>query len=234
MFSRTRALSTALLGLLLATACTAARPEHATLVVLGGRILTVDLDRPEVEALAARYETDEAFRAEFNAGLANLLAPPPDLPGLDAVPLESVPDPVAMGERIHERVNSSLYEIATKRAAEEGVKLVSFGHTHDASLEPLPDGGAYINSGTWTWRADFGEAGKETWRELFEHPERFTNDRLLSYVRVDYDDEGRPVGWLEAYDPAAPPREEEIVDEPASWWDRLVAWFKGLFGGGAA
>lgn len=189
-------------------------------------------DPAQVEALAARYETDEAFRAEFNAGLASILAPPPELPGLDAVPLESVPDPVAMGDRIHERVNSSLYNIAAQRAAEEGVTLVSFGHTHDASVEPLPDGGTYINSGTWTWRADFGGVGKETWRDLFEHPERFTNDRLLSYVRIDYDGEGRPAGRLEAFDPSAPPERKDDGRE-LSWWDRVVAWFRRLFGGSA-
>jgi UDP-2,3-diacylglucosamine pyrophosphatase LpxH len=188
-------------------------------------------DPAQVEELAARYETDEAFREEFNAQVASLLAPPPDLPGMDALPLASVPDPVEMGDQIRERVNSSLFEIASKRAIEEGVKLVTFGHTHDASEEDLPNGGKYINSGTWTWRADFTGEGKETWKDLFEHPELFTDDRKLSYVRIDYDDAGQPTGELKTYEPGevlpTPPPDEPST-EP-SLWERIVNWFQGLW-----
>jgi UDP-2,3-diacylglucosamine pyrophosphatase LpxH len=189
-------------------------------------------DPDKVEELAARYEADEDFRSEFNAEVASLLAPPPELPGLDAVPLASVPDPVRMGQRIQERVNSSLFQIAAKRAAEEGVKLVTFGHTHDAGVEPLPDGGVYINSGTWTWRADLSAASGKTWKDLFEHPELFTGDRLLSYVRIDYDDEGQPTGTLCDYKPSPIPELEpkKKVQPPPSLWERVVAWFRDLFG----
>ena len=81
----------------------------------------------------------------------------------------------------------------------------------------------YINSGTWTWRADFSGAGKETWKDLFEHPERFTDDRLLSYVRIDYDEAGEPHGQLLAYEPS-PPDEgpvDEVVEQVASLWERF-------------
>lgn len=193
-------------------------------------------DPAQAEDLASRYEADETFRAQFNAEVASLLAPPPALPEADAPPptLDRTADPVAMGDQIQARVNSSLYEIAAKRAVEEGVKLVTFGHTHDASVEALPDGGVYINSGTWTWRADFGGAGKETWKELFEHPERFTDDRLLSYVRVDYDDSGQPVGHLLTYqpgeEPPIPPTPPSPPTPPApSPWERCVAWLRGLW-----
>jgi hypothetical protein len=119
----------------------------------------------------------------------------------EALALPDTPDPVEMAERIRERVHSSLYRIAAARAVEEGAKLVTFGHTHDASAEELPNGEVYINSGTWTWRADLGGEGKETWRDLFEHPERFTEDRLLSYVRIDYEGE-EPRGRLLSFQPA--------------------------------
>ncbi len=119
----------------------------------------------------------------------------------EALAQPDTPDPVDMAEQIRARVRSSLFRIASARAVEEGAKLVTFGHTHDASCEELPDGGVYINSGTWTWRADMGGAGKETWRDLFEHPERFTDDRLLSYVRIDYEGE-EPKGRLLSYQPA--------------------------------
>jgi UDP-2,3-diacylglucosamine pyrophosphatase LpxH len=186
-------------------------------------------DPDQVAELAARYETDEEFRAAFNAEVAGLLSP---FDGPDAVAFapESVPDPVVKGDQIRERINSALFEMAKIRAAEEGVKLVTFGHTHDAVEEELPDGGLYINSGTWTWLADFSGADKETWRDLFEHPELFTDDRQLSYVRIDYDQAGEPQGRLMTYEPdASPAPEDEAEDPPLSLWNRFVAWLRGLW-----
>jgi len=186
-------------------------------------------DPAQVEEWAARYEADEAFRAQFNAQVAQVLTPPAKVPGADMVPLTTVPDAIAMGAQVQERVRSSLYEAARMRAFEEGVKLVTFGHSHDAGVEPLPGGGVYINSGTWTWRADFAGAGKETWRDLFEHPERFTDDRLLSYVRIDYD-EGQPTGRLLAYKPGEKPPAPTPISPPPSFWGQVRDWFRGLWG----
>ncbi len=186
-------------------------------------------DSAGVEELAARYESDESFRAEFNGQVLRLLTPQPaDAVAEAVVPRSVVADPVALADRIREQVHSSLYEIAGRRAAEEGVRLVTFGHTHDAGREPLPDGGLYINSGTWTWRADFGGAGKETWKDLFEHPERFTDDRRLTYVRVDYDETGQPVGRLLDFAPAPEPG-GEIPSVAVSLWQRFLAWLRELF-----
>jgi UDP-2,3-diacylglucosamine pyrophosphatase LpxH len=210
--------------------------------ILGQAVFAVDEDSAEalattledpaqVEELATRYEEDEAFRAQFNAQVASILSPTPGLPGAAAFSLTEMPDPVSMGEQVQKRVNSSLYAMAARRAVEEGVQLVTFGHTHDASVENLPEGGVYINSGTWTWRADFSGEGKETWRDLFEHPERFTGDRRLSYVRIDYDEEGRPSGRLLAYEPP-PPSEgevEETAETPVSFWDGILAQLRGLW-----
>jgi UDP-2,3-diacylglucosamine pyrophosphatase LpxH len=200
--------------------------------------LALDLEDPaQVEELAARYEEDEVFRAQFNAQVASVLSPTPGLPGAAAFSMTEVPDPVAMGEQVQKRVNSSLYAMAARRAAEEGVQLVTFGHTHDASVEDLPEGGVYINSGTWTWRADFEGEGKDTWQDLFEHPERFTGDRRLSYVRIDYDEAGRPSGQLKEYEPPPtpePPSPPEVeVDEtpegPVSLWDEVLAQLRALW-----
>jgi hypothetical protein len=140
-------------------------------------------------------------------------------------------NPVVMGDRIRARVHSSLYEAAARRAVEERVGLVTFGHTHDAAEEALPGDGFYINSGTWTWRADFGGEGKDAWRDLFFHPERFTEDRKLSYVRIDYDEAGRPTGRLEEYKPDLLPELAEAGELVVGRWQRFVAWLKGLFGG---
>jgi hypothetical protein len=199
-------------------------------------LVSVAQDPVEVEKVADRYDSDEAFRAEFNARLARMVSPPPPGGEADPLPIPAVPDPEAVGEKIQERVHSSLRQIAGVRAAEEGVKLVVFGHTHDAGVESLPDGGMYINSGTWTWRADFTGAGKSTWRDLFKHPERFTEDRLLSYVRIDYDPSGQPSGQLRAWQPVAVPTElaspetvPPMPPEPPSFGERARAWFSGLW-----
>jgi hypothetical protein len=190
-------------------------------------------DAEEVQALAARYETDAAYRAQLNAVWAEALAPleeaeavPPDLTPGERLPALVEVDPEAMGDQIRRQVRSSLYEMAAKRAAEENVKLVVFGHTHDAGLEELPGGRVYLNSGTWTWRADFSGAGKDTWRDLFEHPERFTEDRRLSYVRIDYDAAGEPQGQLLAYQPAPEPGPDDGHPQPTSLWERVWAWLR--------
>jgi len=184
-------------------------------------------DPDQVAEMAERYESDEAFRAEFNAEVAGILADSSELDTGDMARAPRQPDPVAIGDQIRTRVNSALFEIAKQRAQEENVKLVTFGHTHDAVEEPLPDGGSYINSGTWTWRADLSAAGEHTWRELFEHPERFTDNRLLSYVRIDYDGAGEPRGSLMAYEPSADPSPDERGGDAkpsASFLDRFAAW----------
>jgi hypothetical protein len=187
-------------------------------------------DPDRMAELAERYESNEVFRVQFNAEVAGLLSPAPQIAGADTEPVSSVPDPVSMGDQIRARVHSCLHAIARLRAAEEGARLVVFGHTHDASVEPLPNDGLYINSGTWTWRADFSGAGEKTWRDLFRHPERYTDDRLFSYVRVDYDEDGQPLGQLLAYDPSAAPEPDEGTPEhPPSPWDRFLAWWRGLW-----
>jgi UDP-2,3-diacylglucosamine pyrophosphatase LpxH len=186
-------------------------------------------DPAQVRSLAARYETDEAFRQEFHTQVAAILAAPAEFRGLEASPVDSAAHPMEMGDEVRRRVNSSLYEMAGKRAVEERAGLVVFGHTHDAGVEVLPNGATYINSGTWTWRADFGGAGKETWQDLFEHPERFTEDRRLSYVRIEYDAAGNPSGRLLSYE-TAEHLEEDGEHTMATMWEAVLAWLTGLWG----
>jgi UDP-2,3-diacylglucosamine pyrophosphatase LpxH len=184
-------------------------------------------DARRVEEAAERYERDAEFRAQFNVQLADLLGAPAEPEGAGVRSVEDMGDPVEMGDRVRARVQSSLYEMAAARAAEEGVRLVTFGHTHDAGVEELPGGGTYINSGTWTWRADFGSSGKETWKDLFSHPERFTQDRNLTYVRFDYDQDGQPSGRLLRYEPGRGLGRGE-VDAPWSIWHQIEDWLRKL------
>jgi UDP-2,3-diacylglucosamine pyrophosphatase LpxH len=103
---------------------------------------------------------------------------------------------VTLARREVAKVRSALYQAAEVRSREEGARVVVFGHTHVALSEPLETGGLYINTGTWVWLRDFSDEDESTWKELFEHPERFTEDRRLTYARIDYDEEGQPWGQL--------------------------------------
>jgi len=101
---------------------------------------------------------------------------------------------VTMARRQAARMRSALHQAAETKSREEGARIVVFGHTHSPVSEPLETGGLYLNTGTWVWVRDFSDADEATWRELFEHPERFTEDRRLTYVRIDYDEEDQPWG----------------------------------------
>lgn len=193
--------------------------------------LAAQLEDPaQVQVLSGRYQADPAFRQLFNAEVARVLAPVPaaELDGPRSPASESA---VAMGDQARIQVRSALLDAARRIAAEEGAAVVVFGHSHEPLRQEF-DGGTYLNSGTWTWSGDFTGAGPETWRELFEHPERFTDDRRLSYVRVDYDGAGRPAGRLLEVPrdalPPAPPR-------PRSFWSRALALLRDtwrlIFGG---
>ncbi len=186
-------------------------------------------DEGRVAQWSSRYETDEAFRAQFNRELAELFGVPLD-PSLAAADAAAAADnPVAAGDQVRRQVNSSLFQAAARCAMETGAKLVTFGHTHEPGVEQLPTGGVYINSGTWTWRADFGQEGKETWRDLFAHPERFTQDRLLSYVRIDYDEAGQPVGTLRVRHPGEGALPLTFPETLASLWHQAVRWLQELW-----
>lgn len=103
---------------------------------------------------------------------------------------------IALARHEAAKVHSSLYQAAEAKSRSEGARVVVFGHTHTALSEPLATGGLYLNTGTWVWVRDFSDADEATWRELFQHPERFTEHRRLTYARIDYDREGQPWGRL--------------------------------------
>jgi UDP-2,3-diacylglucosamine pyrophosphatase LpxH len=187
------------------------------------------LDDPEgMTDLAERYEEDPAFRAQFNADVMQLISPP--ITGeADAIPRAALAEPTAIGEAVQQDVRSALYDAARDLAAREGATVVTFGHTHEPGVEPLPGGAVYVNTGTWTWSGDFTQAGENTWRDLFREPEQYTGQRNLAYLRIDYDAEGRPSAQLLRH--PTPPLEgdEELVSGLRSVWDRFVAWLRGLW-----
>jgi len=191
--------------------------------------LALELESADQEALAAQYETDPDFRAQFNADLAHALVPSPE-ESLVADQFAFAPgaDPVAMGDQVRSQVHLSLHAAAERCALESGAKVVLFGHTHEPGIETLPSGATYINTGTWTWSGDFTKAGARTWQDLFKHPDKYANDRTLTFARIDYDDAGQPVGRRDTFQPQAvvPPRLKPVE---RSLWQRLCDWFRGLW-----
>lgn len=105
--------------------------------------------------------------------------------------------PRALAEEKAQR--AALAEVAAQKVAQEKVKVVVFGHTHEALQLPLEGGAVYLNCGTWTWVRDFSGEDFSAWKRLFKNPEQFTHARHLSYVRVDYDAQGQPSAQLLTY-----------------------------------
>lgn len=113
---------------------------------------------------------------------------------------------------------SALATIAQHRQRQEHASVIVFGHTHAACQEALEDGATYLNAGTWTWVRDFSGQDAQTWRELFQHPERFMAIRRPTYVRVDYDAGDTPRAQL---------CELAVAMPRPTWWRRLLGWLSG-------
>jgi len=189
-------------------------------------------DEAEVAALGERYATDEAFRREFNARLGWMLRAtdaPPEAVLPAAVGGAAIKEAEALERAgdITEMMGSALRKVAQAKIVEEHAQVVVFGHTHHALCEQL-DGGVYVNSGTWVWWRDLG-TDAETWRELYAHPERFTQPHYLTYVRVDYEQANRPHARVLDY------TGQLVVECPspderqgcAAWWAKVVELFTG-------
>lgn len=145
-----------------------------------------------LEEAVRRYESDPAFRRAFNAALNEYLWNlGTDTPWADrgrAAMLET-------GRRISRRFSDGLVEEAQRIVRQQGVPLVVFGHTHEARMDIL-EGGTYVNTGTWTWWRDFSQASLEMWRQLLVNPDAFMTPHYLTYIRVNYDPDGRPQASL--------------------------------------
>lgn len=180
-------------------------------------------DEQRVSEIEARYASDDVYRAWLHAELAGILSPLPAATAGEGLSLPAWADGAQIGDGLRTQVRLALEDAARLRAEQEGAQLVVFGHTHEPGAVDLPGGASYINSGTWTWSGDFSAAGPAGWADLFAHPERFTAERRLHYVRVDYP-EGEPRGQLLPW-PAASGHRPGL----AGVWQRIAAWFRRLW-----
>jgi UDP-2,3-diacylglucosamine pyrophosphatase LpxH len=184
-------------------------------------------DEAEVAVLGDRYARDVSFRREFDTHLSQILH------AADAPPEVQVPDVDVAAEALEkardigELSDTALRKVAQAKIVEEGAQVVVFGHTHRPLCEQL-DGGVHLNSGTWVWWRDFAGMDLGTWQRLYTHPEEFIQPHYLTYVRVDYDSADRPQACVLDYT-------GQLVFEctrpgkPEGFWDRLLAWLKGLW-----
>jgi len=179
-------------------------------------IITHDLSR--VGSLARRFREDNAFRQRFLAWVERCLT---QVGLLEEGELSVDSTATALQRATHAQivVGRALEDVAVAKEVEENVRVVIFGHTHSPTIRPLPRGGVYINTGTWTWRRDFTGETLETWRRFYEHPERYVVDRDLTYARIDYDGD-EPVAKLLRYERRAPA--VGVGAEILSWWWRML------------
>jgi hypothetical protein len=189
------------------------------------RLLVQELeDETRLQVLGQRYAKEETFRREFNARVGRLLEAadtPPEVARARPVDEGSA---FKLGKNIIAEVKSALHRAAEVKAKETGAQIVVFGHTHDPLCERLESGGLYLNTGTWTWWRDFAEAGLDDWKEFYAAPGKYMEEHYLTYVRIDYDEFGRPDGRVLDYSGRLVIECPEMV-KPRSWWEAFVAWF---------
>ena len=203
----------------------AASPEREATAALLNEIASSERQ----EALARRLAEDAAFRKGFYRQVASALeaAEVEEPPPTRALPEEEEIDPFQRAQAIQNRYTEMLAEEAERKAQQVGALVVSFGHTHRPLVRALSNGGVYVNSGAWVWRGDFAGADRETWRDLFEHPEKYSERRELTYVRVDYDAEGRPRAELHVLRTGEPQPEKPPVEGRPG----CLGILRGLWGG---
>jgi UDP-2,3-diacylglucosamine pyrophosphatase LpxH len=191
-------------------------------------------DQAQVAALAERYAASETFCHEFNAQVARILRTvdaPPEVMLSAAV---GGTDALDRGRDAAALADIALRQVAQAKINEEHAQVVVFGHTHRPLCEQL-DGGVYLNSGMWVWWRDLANADLDTWKEFYAHPERFTQPHYLTYVRVDYDERGRPHARLLDYTgqlvvECSKPYRCKIAAWLVAQWEKWVLWFAAVFG----
>ena len=155
------------------------------------------------KALAKQYATDPEFRLAFHQQVQQYLDDATvDNKGEANLSFTEVSeDPLAMGQADQQRQHYMLYQAAQEIAAQEKARIIIFGHTHSPTLEALPGGYIYINTGSW--QKNLNDVSQETWRELFEGKLEFENTaNRFPYARIEYDDQDNPNAELLYFSPS--------------------------------
>ncbi len=145
-------------------------------------------NRANMKVQGVRYAADAGFRRQFNRQVWQALTAAGWLDEKQEQDID-LDDPFVIGQALVASSNDALVRQAEAISQDGQEKIVVFGHTHQPGVFHLASGATYINSGTWVWRGDFSQADEETWRDLFAHPQKYANQRYLTYVRIDQDGE---------------------------------------------
>ncbi len=205
----------------------------------GEQSLLAELESADEQALAQRLADDHAFAAAFSDEVARALmakgAMPSGADGVLATGGVASPGPEVRAQEIAEQYWAMLEKAAARLSVEKNARVILHGHIHERIEKRLPSGALYLNTGTWIWKANFKDAPEEMWRDLIAHPEKYMNQRQLTYARVDIAPNGDIVAarLLLANEPPAPPAPPDPMP-PSGLWPRFVlavrsaaAWMTG-------
>jgi len=185
------------------------------------------LTTSDQQELALLLAGDKAFAASFSEQVAQALAqkgaaPETFHPGTASGPFGIIP-PEERAREIAEQYWIMLEKAAVRVAHEKQARVVAFGHIHERVEKLLPSGAVYLNTGTWIWKANFKNSPESVWRDLIQHPEKYMNQRHLTYARVDIAEDGRITSARllmanDLPDPPAPP----APMPPAGLWAKFI------------
>ena len=211
----------------------AGTPGLGTMGGISEQVLA-EIDTPEKQKVVAeRLRTDSDFAGQFMQDVEDALieqgaipAPSRDVAARPAEPMT----PQERARDISERYWLMLEEEAERIAREQDAQVVLFGHIHEAIAKELPSGAIYLNTGTWIWKGDFSEATDETWQDLIHHPEKYMNQRNLTYARIDFDKAGKIVSaHLEHAGQDPEPYPEPGPQPEPGLWTKLILGIKYFF-----
>ncbi len=189
--------------------------------------LLAEIESTDEQALAQRLAGDPDFAAEFSEQVARALeaegSAPPEVAQAIATGGIGPALPEERAQDIAEQFWRALEAAAERVAWEQAARVVAFGHIHERIEKLLPGGAVYLNTGAWVWKANFSKSPDAVWRDLIAHPEKYMNQRHLTYARVDIAADGRITAaqLLLANDPPDPPAPPSPMP-PAGLWARFV------------
>jgi len=158
--------------------------------------LAQELEDADQEAWAAQYEADPDFRAQFNADLAQALAPPPEESLMaDQFAFGLGADPVAMGDRVRDQVTRPCMRLLSVVPLSRGPKWFSLAIPTSREPRPCPAEPPISIPAPGPGAATLPKPGARTWEELFRNPDKFAHDRTLTFAASTMTTPGsRPAG----------------------------------------
>ena len=185
-------------------------------------------DATSCQELSDRYRASLDFRRHFHMRIGQLLVPAASPPGMFVWPMPPADESADEIARVEiGEIQASLRRVATRVATGESARVIVFGHTHRPSLEVLENGSTLANCGSWLWLGGYDPTDTEVWREFFVHPDQLVPLHRLTYVRIDYDEQGIPHARLLDF---ARQQARDMVGERFARWRHLLRRLRHILG----